>query len=333
MIRIGSALLLGCLSAVVSAQSPAPVSVPGSGNSAGITSNNREQNAGYNRVVGKPDPQAKEQPAGLKGKAVAAKAEDLKPGSPIRDKDGLPVGSVASVDAQGVVVDTGTTKIRVPARSFRQGRCGPAPRHLQRRSSRSLSPAPSKRSHRKRRIIQGRGNRRLVRVLAASVAIVSYCPGALAETTQEIVNKAPNGLALTPPMGWNSWNKFACDVTEDTVRSERRRDGQLGHARRRLSICHDRRLLARASATPTASSPRTRRSFPSGMNALADYIHSQGPEVRHLFRCRPDDVRQAPGQPGPRISGCANHMRAGASTISNMTGAPPAPAMPRKPMR
>ena len=21
-----------------------------------------------------------------------------------------------------------------------------------------------------------------------------------------------NGLALTPPMGWNSWNKFACNV-------------------------------------------------------------------------------------------------------------------------
>ena len=59
---------------------------------------------------------------------------------------------------------------------------------------------------------------RLVRVIAASVAILSYCPAALAETTQEIVSKAPNGLALTPPMGWNSWNKFACDISEDTVR-------------------------------------------------------------------------------------------------------------------
>ena len=118
MIRIGSALLLGCLSTVVSAQSPAPVSVPGSGNSAGITNNNREQNAGYNRVVGTLDPQAKEQPAGLKGKAVAAKAEDLKAGSPIRDKDGLPVGSVASIDSEGVIVDTGTTKIRVPVEAF-----------------------------------------------------------------------------------------------------------------------------------------------------------------------------------------------------------------------
>src|SRR5271154_1592802 len=27
-----------------------------------------------------------------------------------------------------------------------------------------------------------------------------------------------NGLAKTPPMGWNSWNKFGCKVREDLVR-------------------------------------------------------------------------------------------------------------------
>jgi len=26
-------------------------------------------------------------------------------------------------------------------------------------------------------------------------------------------------LALTPPMGWNSWNKFACNVSEDMIKS------------------------------------------------------------------------------------------------------------------
>ena len=25
-------------------------------------------------------------------------------------------------------------------------------------------------------------------------------------------------LALTPPMGWNSWNKFGCDVDEKLIR-------------------------------------------------------------------------------------------------------------------
>jgi hypothetical protein len=116
MTRIGTALLVGLLATAANAQ--APIAVPGSGNSATITNNNREQNAGYNRVVGKLDPQAKEQPAGLKGKAVAAKAEDLKAGSSLRDKDGQPIGAVASVDAEGVIVDTGTTKIRVPVEAF-----------------------------------------------------------------------------------------------------------------------------------------------------------------------------------------------------------------------
>ena len=27
-----------------------------------------------------------------------------------------------------------------------------------------------------------------------------------------------DGLALTPPMGWNSWNKFRCNVTESLIR-------------------------------------------------------------------------------------------------------------------
>ena len=28
---------------------------------------------------------------------------------------------------------------------------------------------------------------------------------------------AANGLALTPPMGWNSWNKFGCNVSERLI--------------------------------------------------------------------------------------------------------------------
>src|SRR4051794_3235954 len=27
-----------------------------------------------------------------------------------------------------------------------------------------------------------------------------------------------NGLATTPPMGWNSWNKFHCNINETIIR-------------------------------------------------------------------------------------------------------------------
>src|SRR5882724_8469915 len=30
--------------------------------------------------------------------------------------------------------------------------------------------------------------------------------------------KASGNLALTPPMGWNSWNKFGCNVSEDMIK-------------------------------------------------------------------------------------------------------------------
>ena len=29
---------------------------------------------------------------------------------------------------------------------------------------------------------------------------------------------AADGLAPTPPMGWNSWNKFGCNVSESLIR-------------------------------------------------------------------------------------------------------------------
>lgn len=28
-----------------------------------------------------------------------------------------------------------------------------------------------------------------------------------------------NGLAVTPQMGWNTWNHFGCDISEDTILS------------------------------------------------------------------------------------------------------------------
>src|SRR5215813_7785262 len=31
-------------------------------------------------------------------------------------------------------------------------------------------------------------------------------------------NRKVNGLALVPPLGWNSWNKFGCGISEKVVR-------------------------------------------------------------------------------------------------------------------
>jgi alpha-galactosidase len=98
---------------------------------------------------------------------------------------------------------------------------------------------------------------------------------ASAETTQEVVNKAPNGLAQTPPMGWNSWNKFACDVNEKIVRATA--DAMVTSGMRdagyQYVVIDDCWHGPRDADGFITADPQR---FPSGMKALGDYIHSKG---------------------------------------------------------
>lgn len=108
-----------------------------------------------------------------------------------------------------------------------------------------------------------------------SLAANMFAAPALAETTQEVVNKAPNGLALVPPMGWNSWNKFACDVNEKVVRDTA--DSMVVTGMRdagyQYVVIDDCWQGPRdANGFITADPQR----YPSGIKALADYIHSRG---------------------------------------------------------
>ena len=54
-----------------------------------------------------------------------------------------------------------------------------------------------------------------IRLLLALLCILFF---ALRLPAQEKTSPSAN-LALTPPMGWNSWNKFACNVSEDMIKS------------------------------------------------------------------------------------------------------------------
>ena len=93
--------------------------LPGTGNSASISSSNRENNAEYNRLIGAGDdkPKKDDRAQAQKG-AVAATAADIKAGVSLRDIKGVPIGTIASVDANQAVVDTGQTKIGVPLVAF-----------------------------------------------------------------------------------------------------------------------------------------------------------------------------------------------------------------------
>jgi len=84
-----------------------------------------------------------------------------------------------------------------------------------------------------------------------------------------------NGLARTPPMGWNSWNKFACNVTEDAVRGVARamvRNG-MKDAGYQYVVIDDCWQISRDAEGNIQADPKR---FPGGIQALAGYVHSLG---------------------------------------------------------
>lgn len=84
-----------------------------------------------------------------------------------------------------------------------------------------------------------------------------------------------DGLAQTPPMGWNSWNKFGCDVSEQLIRetAEAMVASGMRDAGYQYVVIDDCWQVARDSVgTIVVDAER----FPSGMKALADYVHSLG---------------------------------------------------------
>jgi alpha-galactosidase len=83
------------------------------------------------------------------------------------------------------------------------------------------------------------------------------------------------GLALTPPMGWNSWNKFACDVDENLIRetADAMVTSGMKAAGYQYIVIDDCWHGERDNLGFIQPDPDR---FPSGMKALADYIHSKG---------------------------------------------------------
>jgi alpha-galactosidase len=80
-------------------------------------------------------------------------------------------------------------------------------------------------------------------------------------------------VALTPPMGWNSWNHFHCGVSEDVVRAQARAmatNGMKAAGYRYVNVddCWQGGRDAHGNIQPNSKFP--------DMKGLADYVHSLG---------------------------------------------------------
>ena len=85
-----------------------------------------------------------------------------------------------------------------------------------------------------------------------------------------------NGLALTPPMGWNDWNSFGCNVnatlieqTADTIVSA----GLQAAGYRYVNIDDCWMSSSRSATGHLVPDPAK---FPGGITAVADYVHAKG---------------------------------------------------------
>ncbi|MFG2825695.1 NPCBM/NEW2 domain-containing protein [Kitasatospora sp. NPDC048365] len=126
-----------------------------------------------------------------------------------------------------------------------------------------------------------RSRRRVVR-LNALLTSASLLTGGLAASVVVQVATAPpaaaltNGLALTPPMGWNSWNKMRCMPTEqavrdiaDTIVATGLRDA--GYEYVNIDDCWQD-----PSRDSAGNLVADHGRFPGGIKTLADYVHGKG---------------------------------------------------------
>lgn len=85
-----------------------------------------------------------------------------------------------------------------------------------------------------------------------------------------------NGLGLKPQMGWNSWNTFKCEVSQDLMHTMADKIIslgllELGYNYVNLDDCwqlEDRNAAGELQWDPTT--------FPDGMTSLAEYLHTRG---------------------------------------------------------
>ena len=84
-----------------------------------------------------------------------------------------------------------------------------------------------------------------------------------------------DSLAPTPPMGWNSWNKFQCNVSEDLIKSvaDSMATNGMKDAGYQYVVIDD---CWQVDRDPDGNIVVDAKRFPSGIKALADYVHAKG---------------------------------------------------------
>lgn len=112
-----------------------------------------------------------------------------------------------------------------------------------------------------------------------------------------VMAKKFEGLALTPPMGWNTWNTFGVNINERLIKETA--ESMIASGMRDAGYVYivlDDAWLAKERDTEgnLVADPVK---FPSGMKALADYLHQKGFKFG-IYNCAGN--KTCAGYPGGR---------------------------------
>ncbi len=101
-------------------------------------------------------------------------------------------------------------------------------------------------------------------------------PQANASNALSDLNALNNGLAVTPPMGWNDWNRYGCGISDSLVRKQA--DAMVssglkavGYHYINIDDCWEA-----SSRDSSGNLVPDHNKFPNGIKVVADYVHSKG---------------------------------------------------------
>ncbi|KAK2971362.1 hypothetical protein RJ640_030328 [Escallonia rubra] len=89
-------------------------------------------------------------------------------------------------------------------------------------------------------------------------------------------NLLANGLGLSPQMGWNSWNHFQCNLDQKLIKETADAMVQIGLAAVGYKYVNLDDCWAELNRDSKGNLVPKASTFPSGIKALADYVHSKG---------------------------------------------------------
>ncbi|HEX6354900.1 NPCBM/NEW2 domain-containing protein [Actinophytocola sp.] len=114
------------------------------------------------------------------------------------------------------------------------------------------------------------------RVLITALSLIGAAVTATVTPAQEAM-ALPDGLALTPPMGFNNWNATGCAIDETLIRATADIFVSTGLREAGYEYVNIDDCWAEQERDPeTGRYVPHRERFPSGIEALADYVHARG---------------------------------------------------------